>query len=687
MEQTFDLLRLWPEFSPVLQGEIATSSGISALFVLILIFVFSAAALSVCWKYIAALRHVRFYQKKLKQFDVNRLQEIKEHKYYGSLWKEFDESLVEDLDTGRAYNTLDADHFFNAQTLSHGLIGSRMQAAVPGFLTAIGVLGTFAGLQMGLSGLELSKDAGVEALQSGIGNMISGASIAFMTSVWGVFSSLVFNFGEKLAEHSIKKKILRLQFRIDELYPRATAESYLLNIKNSSYESQQVLQGLAEKIGDKMQEAMVASSQALSSNLEDSLNRIMKPAIESLVSNANDGSQDLLNNVTERLERSLDAAMKRFTENVGSMGAEQKAMMAKATDDVSTAVSGMSDQMGGFIQSLEQQRQSQQQADEQQREARRTEDDQRQQAFEARLGALGQQHGQTLEALQQQGETRDAAFKQHMQQVSDESGETLNRIKTEISQQIAAQTKADAARQQQIQNSLTAVQEGNNALTERLEETVTTSVEQMQARDEQLTQRLHALTTQQETTFSHLAQRLSKLESSLAPLADANRQAAQKMDNAANGLGLLASKTRDAASLLAKEISQATEAGIQAADRQQAASQQYQQLFTQLDGLRQQLQYTSEQLTQTAEQAGQGFSSMETQMQRFTHEFRAELESVAEQVAELLNDYGQKVNAQVEGRMTDWNSHTRAYTDTMTKAVQSLSHAVDELESRTGAIQ
>ena len=48
------------------------------------------------------------------------------------------------------FNTLDASHFFNHYSLARGLTDNRLLTAVPSFLTAIGVIGTFAGLQIGL---------------------------------------------------------------------------------------------------------------------------------------------------------------------------------------------------------------------------------------------------------------------------------------------------------------------------------------------------------------------------------------------------------------------------------------------------------------------------------------------------------------------------------------------------------
>ena len=101
----------------------------------------------------------------------------------GKLWREFDESLVYSTDKNRLYNTLDAEHFFNARTLAPGLTSSRLLSATPTFLTAIGVLGTFIGLTLGLANLQVNAGE-IDTLKSGVSTMINGAAVAFMTSVW-----------------------------------------------------------------------------------------------------------------------------------------------------------------------------------------------------------------------------------------------------------------------------------------------------------------------------------------------------------------------------------------------------------------------------------------------------------------------------------------------------------------------
>jgi len=224
------------------------------------VFYFLAIALYKTWQ---SYRKRAFYFRILKNITKENLvskreqikQDMSKNKSCGALWKEFDQTLVYSTKETKLFNTLDADYFFNTSTLANGISNSRMMAAVPSFLTAIGVLGTFTGLQLGIGGLDLDTQD-TEILKHGIASVVHGASIAFTTSVWGVFLSLLFNFIEKLLEAGLQYGITNLQEKIDHLFPRINAEQSLIDISNSNKSSEEVLMGLAEKIGDTMQKAV-----------------------------------------------------------------------------------------------------------------------------------------------------------------------------------------------------------------------------------------------------------------------------------------------------------------------------------------------------------------------------------------------------------------------------------------------
>ena len=71
----YSLTKLWPEFGRILQGDVTSAEGLSALFVLVLAaFVVFFALLSV-WNYWRAHSHLKFYRVLLKDLTAEQLLE------------------------------------------------------------------------------------------------------------------------------------------------------------------------------------------------------------------------------------------------------------------------------------------------------------------------------------------------------------------------------------------------------------------------------------------------------------------------------------------------------------------------------------------------------------------------------------------------------------------------------------
>ena len=326
MENTLNFHWLWPGIDNfVFPPEIPIQ--LSAFFVGLLLIVTIAFLAKSLFSYFRASLRVSWLKKRLAGLKsdtvTNKMGDLedaakKKKDLIGHLWLEFRETLIEVKKDGAVYfyNILDASHFFNSSTLAKGVTENRLVAAVPGFLTAIGVIGTFVGLQLGLSELDISSKVSVEEMKLGVTSVIDGAKIAFLTSVWGVSLSVVFNFFEKFLEQSIRAKIVTLQVRIDKIFLRFSAESQLQNIADSSSQSKESLQGLAERIGEKMQESLLQATQGIEQGLQNSLNKIMAPAIDKLVNETSEGSQKVLGSL-----------LGKFMDGFGQQGVEQRESM------------------------------------------------------------------------------------------------------------------------------------------------------------------------------------------------------------------------------------------------------------------------------------------------------------------------------------------------------------------------
>lgn len=453
-----DLLQhLMPDFSQLFTGDTA---GISAWFWLVTATIFFVSLFFVALHFMhfrqrmRALRSVLEGQSKetLAQARRETLQKALglDARGVGMLWREFDESLVHSGDQKQLFNTLDAEHFFNARTLAPGLTASRLLAAAPSFLVAIGVLGTFVGLTVGLEGLVGTSDE-VEALKGGINKLIAGAAVAFMTSVWGVFFSLLLNFIEKMFERNALSGIQALQHEIDFLYPRIPAEQSLVHIAEYGKESKEALQELHERIGDRLQETLNGMNEAMQTALTDALNNIMAPAIQTLVSTASQQSTQV-----------LETLVGSFMDGMTSVGREQGGQMQEAAADVNAAVSGMSERLNQLFTNLSEQQGRQMEAAHQQSSQFETQleritgsAEQRQEQMEQRFSELmadlsSELQGQ-LGSAQRRDEERQAMFERLLSESSANQAALLEKFSSSTQDQMRVMGEAGNERHNNLE--------------------------------------------------------------------------------------------------------------------------------------------------------------------------------------------------------------------------------------------
>lgn len=704
------LQHLLPDFSGLINGE---ANGLGAFFWLATFLIFSGSLIQV-------LRHFRRFSHRVGALEqllegqsketlaLSRrelLQKAESSRVHGvgSLWREFDESLVSSSDQKQLFNTLDAEHFFNARTLAPGLTGSRLLAAAPSFLVAIGVLGTFIGLTIGLEGLVGTSDE-VEALKGGINKLISGAAVAFMSSVWGVAFSLALNFIEKMVERSALVRIRELQQQIDFLYPRIPAEQSLVHIAEYGKESKQALQELHERIGDRLQETLNGMSDAMQQAIVDALNNVMAPAIQTLVNTSSQQSSQV-----------LEGLMGRFMDGMASVGREQGSQMQQAAADVNAAVSSMSARLSDVFSALSEQ-QAQQQAAAQAQAAQfesqlsrmTASSEQREQQLEQRftqlVGGLGEQLGSQLGAAQRMDQERQTTFEQIMQQASASQTALLEQVGGATRDQLRFMGEAADARQQQLESSL-------NSMLERMSDTFTSQGQQADRRErerqERLDSQLEGVAAQQQKLLEAIASAVQATqeqsrqlalqhETLVTQLKEATRSvesSSQHMNTSAGQLGVLSNNLRQATEQLGPRLDDVASSIAQAAERNATVADQLKRQAENLVMLQDALVESAERFEQTATVARDGFAEMKQHQQAFLSDVRSEFTALGEalrtqvgaiekQAEEWLQNYSTETSRQVHERMDQWNKETLSFATNMTAAVQAISNVVDELEAR-----
>jgi len=220
-------------------------------------------------------------------------------------WREFDETLVADDSERRVWNTVEAEHYFNAERFAPLLVNNRLLHAMPTVLTTLGLLGTFLGLTVGLRSVDLAGDS--DALTAGIQTLVAGAGLGFTASLWGVFASLVVNFVEKVMERHALARIRGVQTRVDGLFTLRSPEQSLADIARSTHESQEALTELHEKIGERLQEAVLGVAEQTRDAVTQSMESALAPVMQDLASKAANQSAEVFEKVADQLTSSFHA--------------------------------------------------------------------------------------------------------------------------------------------------------------------------------------------------------------------------------------------------------------------------------------------------------------------------------------------------------------------------------------------
>ena len=159
------------------------------------------------------------YEQFAKEFDDINLHMARLSKL-SRPWKEFCQTLLkpqvsasDENQTGAAKPfamraSREPSEFFNEHSIIQPHIDLRFFSAIPTHLNGLGILGTFCGLSAGiyLARNGLGADT-VEELRQSLVLLLGGASLAFCTSIIGVFCSILFSKVEKLAIKGLSQQI------------------------------------------------------------------------------------------------------------------------------------------------------------------------------------------------------------------------------------------------------------------------------------------------------------------------------------------------------------------------------------------------------------------------------------------------------------------------------------------------
>ena len=306
---------------------------------IIVAFAFSCAG-ALAWQARPLHRRLRRVCKRLEHVDgeqgfVSAFDEYNRHaeEAFGLPWKEFVETLVlPEPDSGAPIrNTGEVSRYLNDATIIFPRIPFGFYQAVPNLLTGVGILGTFLGLAAGVGSASsgLSSSNPVEITVS-LQQLLSGASLAFWTSIVGIVCSILFVVGERFSSRKLHKSLGEWVGSIESRLERVTPEGVALKQLEQATRTTKQLERFNSELIFSIEQAL---EEKIAGRLSPQLERLVE-AVEGL---RVDRSTDSGRMIQETLER-FTAAMQ---ERTGSQFDEMAKIVADLNRTLKDSADGM----------------------------------------------------------------------------------------------------------------------------------------------------------------------------------------------------------------------------------------------------------------------------------------------------------------------------------------------------------
>ena len=170
--------------------------------------------------------------------------------------------------------------FLIPEAVVDGAVNQRLAEALPGIFVALGIFGTFLGLVLGLKELNFDELAN---LREGIGQLISGLSLAFYTSLFGISFSILFSLLYRWLVRRLERAVDSLDNVLVSIFPYQPDERFIRKNFQMQGDIKQSIQTLATDIATKFSETIApAIDDALTRNLLPGMLNLQKDIKESL---------------------------------------------------------------------------------------------------------------------------------------------------------------------------------------------------------------------------------------------------------------------------------------------------------------------------------------------------------------------------------------------------------------------
>jgi len=298
-------------------------------------------------------------------------------------WREYEETLHEQLDSSKAEPTVlgirattQAEAFFNSEVMVDDPLHVEFYKHLPGILTGIGIIATFTGLIDGLQHFDASATE-PEALKHSLGGLFDYVRQAFTFSAVAIGLAMSFTILEKLIYNLCVHRALGVAAELDALFRAGVGEEYLSSLVKSSEDSAVQTRQLKESLVQDLKvlltnltERQIEATRQLSTDIGKSLQTSLEGPLQHIAETVKAASGDQSANSARMLENLMSAFMAQMKEALGGQLGDLSGLMQQTTQAVAqveatlrglvadmerssqASSSGMQAAINGLIQSL-----------------------------------------------------------------------------------------------------------------------------------------------------------------------------------------------------------------------------------------------------------------------------------------------------------------------------------------------
>lgn len=582
------------------------------------------------------------------------------------IWREYSDTLhpmrvgINDQDPVFEYRaSMPAEAMFTKEAIVEGPMFDDFWRHLPGILTGLGIIGTFAGLLKGLAGFNVDPSKPEQAIL-GLTPLLDGVTHAFWVSATAIACAMIVVFVSRLLIAKLNSQVEDLCECIDGLYKSGAGEEYLQRLVQSSEKS--------EVHAAQLKNALVDDLTKLLTNLTERQIEAQTNAGRLIGESVGKSIADAITEPMQRVREVMEANAQGNTSQVTNMLETMlTGFMAKLEDTFGGQMRGMNEQMQTSMQAMS--------------------------AVQSSLEALVQdiQKANDNATTQMTGKLEDAMQRasDNQQQLTQQMSQFVQDFRALVTDE---QKKSKDAMNDTVANLLAEVSKSITSMENSRRNASQEDTERTRALTEQTGQIVTGLSTNVEELLKTVSDQVVKTQESINSVKDVSLRAIDGMNQGALNMGTAAQRFETAGGSVTKAFSDSTvfiEQVKASSAALQTASLAVNNGFEKYDSTRKSVDSSVMALTGLIESAKreagvskQLIESIEASVKALRSaeaDSRSNLLSINDELVKAFKTFGDSLVTQVQRAIGETDTHVSKGTQHLTAVVQELGQAIHKM--------